>query len=60
MEPLVQGAAGMQMHPSGYLEKCRRHVCRERGIWLMLDEVMTAFGRTGANFAFEKGKQVQT
>ena len=52
MEPRVQGAAGMTMHPHGYLESAAR-VCRERGVWLVLDEVMTGFGRTGAMFAFQ-------
>ena len=52
MEPRVQGAAGMTMHPHGYLEKAA-NACRERGVWLVLDEVMTGFGRTGAMFAFQ-------
>ena len=52
LEPRVQGAAGMTMHPHGYLEKASR-ACRERGVWLVLDEVMTGFGRTGAMFAFQ-------
>src|SRR6476659_929316 len=53
MEPRVQGAAGMWMHPPGFLahvaSECKRH-----GIWLILDEVMTGFGRTGAFFACQK------
>ena len=53
MEPRVQGAAGMTMHPHGYLEKAAR-ACEERGAWLILDEVMTGFGRTGTMFAFEQ------
>jgi adenosylmethionine---8-amino-7-oxononanoate aminotransferase len=53
MEPRVQGAAGMTMHPHGYLEKAAQ-VCREHGVWLVLDEVMTGFGRTGTMFAFEQ------
>lgn len=53
LEPLVQGAAGMAMHPRGYLNKAAE-LCAERGIWLLLDEVMTGFGRTGPMFAFEK------
>ncbi len=57
LEPLVQGAAGMLMHPSGYLKQAAA-MCAERGIWLMLDEVMTGFGRTGAMFACER-EQVQ-
>ncbi|MEJ0000717.1 MAG: adenosylmethionine--8-amino-7-oxononanoate transaminase [Verrucomicrobiota bacterium] len=53
MEPLVQGAAGMKMHPAGYLRQAAA-ACRERGVWLVLDEVMTGFGRTGPMFAFQK------
>jgi len=52
LEPRVQGAAGMTMHPHGYLEKAAQ-ACRKRGVWLVLDEVMTGFGRTGAMFAFQ-------
>jgi adenosylmethionine-8-amino-7-oxononanoate aminotransferase len=51
-EPRVQGAGGMMMHPHGYLARLAE-LCRERGVWLMLDEVMTGFGRTGAMFAFQ-------
>jgi adenosylmethionine-8-amino-7-oxononanoate aminotransferase len=40
------------MHPYGYLEKAAA-ACKERGVWLVLDEVMTGFGRTGAMFAFQ-------
>jgi adenosylmethionine-8-amino-7-oxononanoate aminotransferase len=53
MEPLVQGAAGMAMHPPGYLKKAAE-LCRNRGVWLMLDEVFVGFGRTGSLFAFQK------
>jgi len=53
LEPLVQGAAGMTMHPHGYLKQAAA-ACRERGVWLVLDEVMTGFGRTGAMFAFQR------
>ena len=52
LEPRVQGAAGMTMHPPGYLEKAAA-ICRERGVWLVLDEVMTGFGRTGTMFAYQ-------
>jgi adenosylmethionine-8-amino-7-oxononanoate aminotransferase len=52
LEPRVQGAAGMTMHPKGYVEKASA-ACRERGTWLVLDEVMTGFGRTGPMFAFQ-------
>jgi adenosylmethionine-8-amino-7-oxononanoate aminotransferase len=53
MEPRVQGAAGMTMHPHGYLEKAAK-ACHDRGVWLLLDEVMTGFGRTGTMFAYQQ------
>ncbi|HYG34908.1 MAG TPA: aminotransferase class III-fold pyridoxal phosphate-dependent enzyme, partial [Clostridia bacterium] len=53
MEPRVQGAAGMWMHPPGFLRHAAE-LCRRQGIWLILDEVMTGFGRTGAMFACQK------
>lgn len=50
LEPRVQGAAGMLMHPAGYIARAAE-LCRERGVWLIADEILTAFGRTGAMFA---------
>ena len=50
VEPRVQGAGSMAMHPHGWLARIAE-LCRARGVWLMLDEVMTGFGRTGAMFA---------
>ena len=52
MEPLVQGAAGMLMHPKGYLRGLRE-LCDRHGVLLILDEVATGFGRTGRMFACE-------
>ncbi|MCP4092116.1 MAG: adenosylmethionine--8-amino-7-oxononanoate transaminase [Planctomycetes bacterium] len=50
LEPLVQGAAGMCMHSVQFLQDARR-ICNERNIFLIADEVMTGFGRTGKVFA---------
>lgn len=52
IEPLVQGAAGMRLWPSGLLHNLR-HWCDQQGVFLILDEVMTGFGRTGKMFACE-------
>jgi len=49
-EPLLQAAGGMIVWPRGYLSKIR-DLTRELGIPLILDEVATGFGRTGAMFA---------
>jgi adenosylmethionine-8-amino-7-oxononanoate aminotransferase len=52
MEPLVQGAAGILLHPDGYLRGVRE-LCDRHGVLLILDEVATGFGRTGRMFACE-------
>jgi adenosylmethionine-8-amino-7-oxononanoate aminotransferase len=53
MEPLVQGAAGIVVHPTGYLRTVRR-LCDEHDVPLILDEVATGFGRTGTMFACQQ------
>jgi adenosylmethionine---8-amino-7-oxononanoate aminotransferase len=53
VEPLVQGAAGMLVHPDGYL-RAVRDLCDEFGVLLICDEVATGFGRTGTMFACEQ------
>lgn len=52
IEPLIQGAAGMKTWPPGMLKRLRKW-CDENGAFLILDEVMTGFGRTGKMFACE-------
>jgi adenosylmethionine-8-amino-7-oxononanoate aminotransferase len=52
IEPLVQGAAGMVMHPPGYLRGVRE-LTRNYGVLLIADEVAVGFGRTGKMFACE-------
>lgn len=52
IEPLIQGAAGMRLWPSGMLRRLRQW-CDRHGAFLILDEVMTGFGRTGRLFACE-------
>lgn len=52
-EPLIQGAAGMRMaRPAFYQALAER--CQAHDILLILDEIMTGFGRTGDWFACNK------
>lgn len=51
-EPLIQGAGGMRMARPGFFRAVADRL-RERGVLLILDEVMTGFGRTGKMFACE-------
>ncbi len=53
MEPLIEGAGGMLVHPRGYLKVLRR-LCDQYNVLLILDEVATGFGRTGTMFACEQ------
>ncbi len=46
VEPLIQGAAGMIAHPSGWLSRSAA-IARAHGARIVADEVMTGFGRTG-------------
>ncbi len=52
VEPVVQGAGGMRFHSPACV-RLLREVCDEHGLLLILDEIATGFGRTGAMFASE-------
>ena len=52
IEPLIQGAAGMRLWSSGTLRAVREW-CSRTDTLLIVDEVMTGFGRTGRTFATE-------
>ena len=51
-EPVVQGAGGMRFHSPACV-RLLREVCDEHGLLLILDEIATGFGRSGAMFACE-------
>ena len=52
IEPIVQGATGIWVHPEGYLRHLRT-LADEAGTLLVADEVAVGFGRTGTLFACE-------
>lgn len=52
VEPMLQGAGGMIVHPPAFLAGIRDET-RRLGIPLIADEVLTGFGRTGRLFACE-------
>jgi len=53
IEPLVQFAAGIIMHPTGYLRGVRE-LTKRHGVLLIADEIAVGFGRTGTMFACER------
>ncbi|TDR32011.1 adenosylmethionine--8-amino-7-oxononanoate transaminase [Hydromonas duriensis] len=53
VEPLVQGAAGMQMHDAQALNALFK-AAHAHGAYVIADEVMTGFGRTGTLFACDQ------
>lgn len=52
LEPLIQGAGGMLISPKGFL-KGLAALAKKWGTLLIVDEVMTGFGRTGKMWACE-------
>lgn len=53
IEPLVQGATGIVVHPDGYLKKIRE-LCTRYNILMIADEVAVGFGKTGKMFACQQ------
>jgi adenosylmethionine-8-amino-7-oxononanoate aminotransferase len=53
IEPLIQGVNEMRPWPAGMLAELREWT-ENHGIHLILDEVMTGFGRTGTMFACQR------
>ncbi len=52
VEPLLQGAGGMIVHPVEFLQRVRK-LTAQHNVLLIADEVLTGFGRCGAMFASE-------
>ncbi|MEJ6573187.1 MAG: adenosylmethionine--8-amino-7-oxononanoate transaminase [Akkermansiaceae bacterium] len=53
IEPLVQGVNQINPWPEGMLDQLRKW-CDQHKIHLILDEVMTGFGKTGTMFACQR------
>jgi len=53
LEPMIQGAGGMAMVRAEFLQEVEQRV-RDAGALLITDEVLTGFGRCGAQFAFKR------
>lgn len=52
VEPIVGSQQGAVVPPPMYLKRVKE-ICEENDMLMIVDEVMTGFGRTGTNFAIE-------
>lgn len=52
VEPILQGAGGMLIYSKDFLTRLDRW-CKLNDVYLIVDEIMTSFGRTGKMFAYE-------
>ncbi|MDB5047313.1 MAG: bioA [Fibrobacteres bacterium] len=52
IEPILQGAGGMRFYSADFLRRLRAWT-RARGVYLIADEILTGFGRTGTMLACE-------
>lgn len=55
IEPLVQGAGGMNFHDASVLKRLRALADQHHAL-LIFDEIFTGFGRTGSMFACEQAE----
>jgi adenosylmethionine-8-amino-7-oxononanoate aminotransferase len=55
IEPLIQGAGGMIVWPAQAVQHIAK-LCRSYEVYLIFDEVMTGFGRTGEMFAMNRAE----
>lgn len=53
IEPLILGSGGMIIYEPFVIDELYK-LAKEYGVFFVLDEVMTGFGRTGTIFAFEQ------